>query len=308
MKVFTTKQGLPVLYKHNPADGLFDLCFRYEFGKQDVKGLGLVPSYLYYIGTDKKTSAEINQEFYKLACEYYVNVMDDAMEIGITGLNENMPKALALLEDFIQNAKADRESYDKYVALVEKKRSDDKTNQSSNFTALQRYAFNGKYNSLTNTLSIAELKAADPQSLPDMIKGLNAVEHRVVYFGPSSEKELSSLIAKLHKTPKKFAPLPEGKPYEMKQYDENATVIAPYDAKNTYMLEVVAVTPPPANKGKYVKIKYVTMLKDAVVPTFIFFCNLPQWVKEPYRRYLENKIRENWDFSGTPINIFMREK
>ena len=239
MKVFTTKQGLPVLYKHNPADGLFDLCFHYEFGSQDVKGLGLVPSYLYYIGTDKKTSAEINQEFYKLACEYYVDVMDDAMEIGITGLNENMPKALALLEDFIQNAKADRESYDKYVALVEKKRSDDKTNQSSNFTALQRYAFNGKYNSLTNTLSIAELKAADPQSLPDMIKGLNSVEHRVVYFGPSSEKELSSLIAKLHKTPKKFAPLPEGKPYEMKQYDENATVVAPYDAKNIYMLEVM---------------------------------------------------------------------
>lgn len=82
----------------------------------------------------------------------------------------------------------------------------------------------------------------------------------------------------------------------------------PTSQLNTYMLEVVAVTPPPANKGKYVKIKYVTMLKDAVVPTFIFFCNLPQWVKEPYRRFLENKIREHWDFHGTPIQIFMREK
>ncbi len=239
MKVFTTKQGLPVLYKHNPADGLFDLSFRYEFGSEDVKGLALVPSYLYYIGTDKKTSAEIKQEFYKLACEYYVDVKDDAMEIGISGLNENMPKALALLENFIQNAKADAESYGKYVALLEKKRSDAKTNQKSNFTALQRYAFNGKYNSLTNTLSIAELKAATPQSLPDMLKGLNAVEHRVVYFGPSSEKELSSMLAKLHKTPKKFAPVPEGKPYELKQYDANVTVIAPYDANNIYMLEVM---------------------------------------------------------------------
>ena len=72
--------------------------------------------------------------------------------------------------------------------------------------------------------------------------------------------------------------------------------------------EAIAAYPPPANKGKYVKIKYITMLKDAVVPTFIFFCNLPQWVKEPYRRYLENKIRENWDFCGTPINVLMREK
>jgi len=77
---------------------------------------------------------------------------------------------------------------------------------------------------------------------------------------------------------------------------------------NRMMLEDIAAYPPPANKGKYVKIKYVTMLKGAQVPTFIFFCNLPQWVKEPYRRYLENKIREHWDFTGTPVNIYMREK
>lgn len=82
----------------------------------------------------------------------------------------------------------------------------------------------------------------------------------------------------------------------------------PTSQLNTYMLEQIAVTPPPSNKGKFVKIKYVTMLKDAVIPTFVFFCNLPQWVKEPYRRFLENKIRDHWDFHGTPIAIFMREK
>ena len=68
---------------------------------------------------------------------------------------------------------------------------------------------------------------------------------------------------------------------------------------NKVMLEAIGAYPPPANKGKYIKIKYVTQLKGAAVPTFIFFCNLPQWVKEPYRRFLENKLRENWDFSGT---------
>lgn len=82
----------------------------------------------------------------------------------------------------------------------------------------------------------------------------------------------------------------------------------PTSQLNTVMLEAIAAYPPPANKGKYVKIKYVTMLRGAAIPTFIFFCNLPQWVKEPYRRYLENKIRDNWDFTGTPINVFMREK
>ena len=89
---------------------------------------------------------------------------------------------------------------------------------------------------------------------------------------------------------------------------ENRHRTVPTHELNTVMQEAIAAYPPPANKGKYIKIKYITMLKGASIPTFIFFCNLPQWVKEPYRRYLENKIREKWDFSGTPINVFMREK
>ena len=89
---------------------------------------------------------------------------------------------------------------------------------------------------------------------------------------------------------------------------ENRKRLVPTAKLNEYMLEVIERYPPPAHKGKYVKIKYVTQLKDSQVPTFIFFCNLPQWVKDPYKRFLENKIRANWDFTGTPINIFMREK
>lgn len=77
---------------------------------------------------------------------------------------------------------------------------------------------------------------------------------------------------------------------------------------NEEMLAVIENYPPPANKGKYVKIKYVTQLKGTPVPTFIFFCNLPQWVKDPYKHFLENKIRDKWNFSGTPINIIVREK
>ena len=89
---------------------------------------------------------------------------------------------------------------------------------------------------------------------------------------------------------------------------ENRRRTVPTSQLNTVMQEDIAAYPPPSNKGKFIKIKYITMLKGATVPTFIFFCNLPQWVKEPYRRYLENKIREHWKFTGTPINVFMREK
>lgn len=81
----------------------------------------------------------------------------------------------------------------------------------------------------------------------------------------------------------------------------------PTSKLNEVMLPIIEATLPPATKGKYIKIKYVMQLPTAV-PSFVFFANLPQWVKDPYKRFLENKIRENWDFSGTPINIFIREK
>lgn len=77
---------------------------------------------------------------------------------------------------------------------------------------------------------------------------------------------------------------------------------------NETMLPIIENYPPPAWKGKYIKIKYVTQLPAGSIPSFVFFCNLPQWVKDPYKRFLENKIRDNWDFTGTPINIFIREK
>ena len=76
---------------------------------------------------------------------------------------------------------------------------------------------------------------------------------------------------------------------------------------NEVMLPLIEKYPPPATKGKYIKIKYVTQLPTHY-PSFAFFCNLPQYVKEPYMRYLENKIRSNWDFSGVPMKIYCRKK
>ena len=76
---------------------------------------------------------------------------------------------------------------------------------------------------------------------------------------------------------------------------------------NRIMLEEIENFPPPSLKGKYIRIKYVTQLPSKT-PTFAFYCNLPQYVKEPYKRFLENKIREHWKFTGVPIQIFMRKK
>lgn len=89
---------------------------------------------------------------------------------------------------------------------------------------------------------------------------------------------------------------------------QNRKRIIPTSQLNNAMQEIIGAYPPPATKGKMVKIKYVTMLKEARVPSFVFFCNLPQWIKDPYKRYLENQIRERWDLKGTPINLYFRQK
>ncbi len=82
----------------------------------------------------------------------------------------------------------------------------------------------------------------------------------------------------------------------------------PTSKLNEEILPIIDATPPPSNKGKYIKVKYITQLRDTQIPSFVFFCNLPQYIKEPYKRFIENRMREKWNFSGTPINIFFREK
>ena len=88
---------------------------------------------------------------------------------------------------------------------------------------------------------------------------------------------------------------------------ENKLKKIPTSKLNDVMLPIIENFPPPAVKGKYVKIKYVTQI-NASSPMFAFFCNLPQYIKEPYKRFIENKLRENFDFTGVPIQIFFRQK
>jgi GTPase len=93
----------------------------------------------------------------------------------------------------------------------------------------------------------------------------------------------------------------------VQKVQENRTRKIPTPKLNEVMLEIVRVNPPPSLKGKYIKIKYVAQLPTHT-PTFAFFCNLPQYVKDPYKRYLENRMREHFEFTGVPIKIFFRKK
>ena len=95
---------------------------------------------------------------------------------------------------------------------------------------------------------------------------------------------------------------------EAKNTYKSRTNRVPTHKLNEVMLPIIEATPPPSIKGKYIKIKYCMQLPSTYVPSFVFYANLPQYVKEPYKRFLENQIREHWCFTGTPINVYIRQK
>ena len=232
-----TTTGLPLLYKQNTDDDRFTLNFVYDFGEEDLLDLHYAAEYLNYIGTAKKSITQIQQEFYKLACSYSINVGSNQTEVRLSGLNENMPQALALLEDLLQNAQADADSYQKYIDLLQKSREDNKKDQQQNFRALFAYGQYGSYNYFRNVLTADQLRQMDPQQLVGNLKKLRNMEQTVLYYGPLSQADLSKLLAKQHKTAKHLTPVPVGREYTMQTTPENEILLAPYDAKNIYMVQ-----------------------------------------------------------------------
>ena len=231
-----TKNKLPLYYKQNTENDLFTIVFRYEFGQQDDNRYDIAAGYLDYVGTDKISAAEVKQKFYNLACNYSVNVHADNLNISLSGLQSQMPEALALLESVVRNAKADKESYDQYVGLILKSREDAKTDQRSNFARLVSYATFGEHNAQRDMMSEAQLRQADPQQLLSLIANLPNLKHSVLYYGKLSPEELSDVLGKAHPTPQALADVPKGKPYVRQEAKTNEIWIAPYDAKNIYLM------------------------------------------------------------------------
>ncbi len=230
-----TEAGLPYIYVQNKENGRFTLSFRYDFGEESDLRYDIATQYLEYLGTDQLTNEQIKQQFYKLACDYYISVGARNITVTLRGLGENMPEALALLENVMQNAQADPMVAEMCIQQLEKARMDAKLNQRSNFSALVDYGIYGPYNPSRNQLSINQLRQIDPQELLDLLKNLKNYKHTVLYYGPMTAEEMAKAVTENHKTVAELQDVPEGKHYEMQPTPENEILIAPYDAKNIYM-------------------------------------------------------------------------
>ena len=235
LTIAKTQKGLPVYYVKNNENGLFQLSFRYEFGQSADKRYDVANEYLNFLGTDKMSAAEVRQKFYELACSFSAMVGENVITVSLSGLNENMQPALALLENVMNQAKVDKEAYDALVQRILKGREDAKKNQRNYYATLCQYGIYGPRNPYRDIVSEQQLKDTNPQVFIDLVKKLREYEHSVNYYGPLSVTELTAIIDKTHQTAPKLQSVPQNNYYLRQEAKTNEVWIAPFDAKNIYM-------------------------------------------------------------------------
>ncbi|WP_275315547.1 M16 family metallopeptidase [Tenacibaculum bernardetii] len=218
IKETKTENGIKVSYVENKNNDLFDMNIIFDMGSDNDKKLSLAAGYLEYVGTDKYTNEEIKKEFYKLGISYYVSAGNDKTYVGLNGLKENLSKGLELLEHLWDNAKADPEAYDKYVAQIQKGREDGKTQKGNIlFTGLMNYGKYGENSRLRDIMQIDELKAVNPEELVAIVKDMKNYKQRIFYYG----KDVNAAVTSLNENHKLYGELKE---YPVaKEYKETET-------------------------------------------------------------------------------------
>lgn len=170
-----------------------------EISSYENRKIDLALGYLDYIGTSKYSAEALRQEFYKLGVKFDVSISKYALTFEITGPDANLKKAVALMEHFIRDAKADPAAYRKYVDGILKDRADAKLNPGAVFQRSASYAWYGKKNPHTDLLSEAELRAAKPEELLSLLRGLfTDYKSTFVYAGPSPMDKIVDAAKQIH--------------------------------------------------------------------------------------------------------------
>ena len=234
--------GLNVLYVKNKLNDLVDLKYEFNTGKFNDPTMDLATRYIQYLGTPTRSSEEIAEEMYQLACSFGIGCGDVYTYVYMSGLDENMPKAMAIVEDLIYNAVADEEILANLKASLLKERADAKLNQGSCFGALRKYIQLGADYIKNTTLTDQQINDLTSEELLSKIRNLMACEHEVSYFGPQTVKEVSALLHKNHKIAENLQPLEKAIPTYL-ETPVSKVFLTQYDAKQIYYMQF-------SNKGE----------------------------------------------------------
>ncbi len=230
-----TKNGIEIYYVHNRTNPTFSLNYEWEKGSDHDKLLPFAAGFINYLGTEKYSAEDIANEFYKMACNFNVSIGSEETSVSLSGLSENMEAAMKLFEELVWNAKADEAGLKRYIESVKKSRNDSKANQQNVFGALVSYATYGENNPTKFTLSDQEIDALTSVQLISAIRDLWSQMHQVVFYGPQTIKELSSMLKKHHKTPKKLQKIERIRLFEPMETNENKVYFSHYDANQSYL-------------------------------------------------------------------------
>ncbi len=231
-----TANGSEVLYVKNVENGTFNLQYRFEFGSSVDKTIDLAADLLEFLNTDKYTAEQLQEEFYKLACNYYVSVGRENITVSVNGLAENMEKAMTLLEEVMATCQPNDEALRMLVERIIKSRTDGKTNQRAAFNALNNYGIYGEQYVKDINQSDAQLRSYTAKQLTDALHGLFSYKHRVLYYGPLSLKDVTATVDRIHKV-KPTKDVPANNVFHPQATTENIVLFVDYNAKNTYVAE-----------------------------------------------------------------------
>lgn len=233
----TLKGGIPAIYKQNTTNDIFTLTYIYDFGTNNDPELMLLDNLFPLLGTKDMSNDDIARMFYEIACNYRLTIGSNRCYITISGLSENMPKAMAIVEDLMHNAKADQEVYDRIAEQIIKSRADDRLDQGSNFSRLQQYVIYGPGQIKETLLSNEQVSAARAADIAAKLDAFNNTEHTVIYYGPMDKDQFTKTVEKSHRVAKHLAKAPERKQLKAVKPEETVFYVAPYDAKQIYLIE-----------------------------------------------------------------------
>ena len=228
--------GLEFLYKKNEINDIATLNCTFDRGTQNDPCLDIAFRYLDYLGTPDRSAEQIKKELYNLACNERYSAGPLQSYIGVTGLDENVGKAMAIVEDLIFNAVADTNILAEVKSDILKNRADEKLSQSGCFSALQRYIFYGPELIDKITLTNEQVLALTSDELLQAVRDLYGKKHDILYYGPSDEAAAKKMIAGCHKVSDNPEALEKEIP-ENRKVEKSEVFIAPYDANQFYYLQ-----------------------------------------------------------------------
>ncbi len=193
--------NIPIIYSQNKENATFDLYYTFDIGSNNNKMLPIALEYLKYLGTDKYTPAQLQEEFYKLACSFDVVSQEDQTYLSLNGLSDNFTKAVGLFEHTLANVQPNQEALNNLIQDNIKQREDAKLDKGIILRkGLSNYVKYGAKNPFTNVYSDDELKKLKAEDLIAVIKSLTKQEHRILYYGPLSLTDATAAIQKNHYT------------------------------------------------------------------------------------------------------------